>query len=115
MQKESKRCWASISGNPGKDTVHKPKGHRIRHQEEDECGVEGKLHFQASGESHLEYVGDFSRPQHDVQSHRQVCLRDCRRQGHFGLPNISSREGGWATPRVESNSVLLTAFPFLSQ
>jgi len=60
MKKESKRCRTSISGNPGKDTVYKPKGHWIGDQEEDQCRVEGELHFQTSGESHLEYVGDFS-------------------------------------------------------
>lgn len=60
MKNKSERRWTSISGNPGKDAIDNAEGHRIRHQEEDQCRVEGELHFQSSGESHLEYVGDFS-------------------------------------------------------
>ncbi len=60
MQEEPKRSRTSISGNPGEDVIHNAEGHRIRHQEEDQCRVEGEFHFQAGGERHLEYVGDFS-------------------------------------------------------
>lgn len=60
MKKEPKGSGTSISGNPGDDVVHNTEGHRIGDQEEYQRRIERKLHFQTSGESHLEYVGDFS-------------------------------------------------------
>ena len=67
MQQEAEGRWTTIVSNTGEDAVHKFERGGVRHKEEDERRIKRIFHFQTKGETHLEDVGNFSRPQDRLQ------------------------------------------------
>lgn len=53
MEEQPEGRRASVNGNARDEAVDDLERRRVRHQEEDKCGIERIFHFQTKRESHL--------------------------------------------------------------